>query len=52
VDAGDVELLLDDATQLGVQHRQRLTHCILLQELLEACVVLVCGGGGGVSALR
>lgn len=35
----DAHLVLDDAAQLGVQHRQRvrLRVHILLQELLQAC---------------
>jgi hypothetical protein len=46
VDAGNVELLLDDAAQLGIQHGQRLAHRVLLQELLQACFVRWCVFGG------
>lgn len=36
--AVDLQLLLDESSQLCIQHCQGVTHCMLLKELLEACM--------------
>ena len=46
VGARDVQLLLDDGAQLGVQHGERLADRVLLQELFQAW--WFDRGGGGV----
>ena len=37
VDAGDAQLFLDDAPQLGIHHTQAVFSSILLEELLQVC---------------
>lgn len=39
-DARNLQLLLDDVAELGVQHGQRLASSILLQKLFQACDVV------------
>ena len=39
VNAGDIQLLLDDAAKLGIQHSKCVSLSIFLQELFETWIV-------------